>query len=103
MQEANISVSHSSKESEIISLDAGLRMDGILDLDLWDVVIEVLHSSNTNTPTYPKNSANKGRVKELRKTAANTSNVKLRKEGNQDVDQLSNLDHVATNANSSQC
>ena len=32
------SVSHSSTEAEVISFDAGL-------LDLWDVVIEVLHSS----------------------------------------------------------
>ena len=40
------SVSHSSTESEIISLDAGLRMDGSLPLDLWDVVIEVLRSTN---------------------------------------------------------
>ena len=39
------SVSHSSTESEIISLDAGVRMDGISALDLWDVVIEVVHSS----------------------------------------------------------
>ena len=31
------SVSHSSTESEIISLAAGLRMDGLLALDLWDV------------------------------------------------------------------
>ena len=29
------SVSHSSTETEIISLDAGLRMDGIPALDLW--------------------------------------------------------------------
>ena len=29
------SVSHSSTESEVISLDAGLRMDGLLALDLW--------------------------------------------------------------------
>ena len=29
------SVSHSSTKSEIISLDAGLRMDGLLALDLW--------------------------------------------------------------------
>ena len=29
------SLSHSSTESEIISLDAGLRMDGLLALDLW--------------------------------------------------------------------
>ena len=39
------SVSHSSREAEIISLDAGLRMDGIPALDIWDLVIDVLHSS----------------------------------------------------------
>ena len=49
------SVSHSSTESEIISLDAGLRMDGLPPLDLWDVVIEVLHSSeNTHAHTHIK-------------------------------------------------
>ena len=36
------SFSHSSTESEIVSLDAGLRMDGLPALDLWDLVIEVL-------------------------------------------------------------
>ena len=41
------SVSHSSTEAELISLDAGLRMDGILALDLWDLVIEVFHCSPT--------------------------------------------------------
>ena len=39
------SVSHSSTESEIISLDAGLRMDGLPALDLWDVVIELLQET----------------------------------------------------------
>ena len=39
------SVSHSSTEAEIISLDAGLRMDGIPALDLWDPVIDVIHFS----------------------------------------------------------
>ena len=39
------SVSHSSTEAEIISLGAGLRMDGIPALDLWDMVMDVLHSS----------------------------------------------------------
>ena len=33
------SVSHSSTESEIISLDAGLRLDGIPALDLWDLIV----------------------------------------------------------------
>ena len=36
------SVWHRSTESEIISLDAGLRMDGLVALELWDVVTEVL-------------------------------------------------------------
>ena len=48
------SVSHSSTESEIISLDAGLRLDEPLALDLWDLVIEVLRSSNSaRSPTNP--------------------------------------------------
>ena len=40
------SVSHSSTESEIISLDAGLRLDGIPALDLWDLIVEVLQYTN---------------------------------------------------------
>ena len=36
------SVSHSSTESEIISSDAGLRLDGIPALDLWDLIVSVL-------------------------------------------------------------
>ena len=36
------SVSHSSTESEIISLDDGLRLDGIPALDLWDLIVFVL-------------------------------------------------------------
>ena len=43
------SVSHSSTEAEIISLVAGLRMDGIPALTLWDLVIEVFHSEPSNT------------------------------------------------------
>ena len=35
-------VSHSSTESEIISLDAGLRLDGIPALNLWDLIVSVL-------------------------------------------------------------
>ena len=35
-------VSHSSTESEIISLDTGLRLDGLPALELWDLFISVL-------------------------------------------------------------
>ena len=40
------SVSHSSTQSEIISLGAGLRMNGLLALHLCVTVIEVLRSTN---------------------------------------------------------
>ena len=53
------SVSHISTEALVISLDAGSRMDGIPALDLWDLVIEVFHSSpnqtnKTNDVTEPQ-------------------------------------------------
>ena len=46
MGKKQTSVSHSSTEAAVVSLDAGLRMDGIPALDLSDFVIEVFHSSN---------------------------------------------------------
>ena len=42
------SVSHSSTESEIISLDAGLRLDGKPALDLWDLIVLVLGNTPQN-------------------------------------------------------
>ena len=35
-------VSHSLTESEIISLDTGLRLDGLPALELWDLIVSVL-------------------------------------------------------------
>ena len=35
-------VSHSSTESEIISLDTGLRLHGLPALELWDLIISIL-------------------------------------------------------------
>ena len=42
------SVSHSSTESEIISLDTGLRLDCIPALDLWDLIVTVLGNTTQN-------------------------------------------------------
>ena len=42
------SVSHSSTVSEIISLEAGLRLDGTPALDLWDLIVAVLGNTNQN-------------------------------------------------------
>ena len=37
-------VAHSSTESEIISLDTGLRLDGLLALEFWDLIVSVFGS-----------------------------------------------------------
>ena len=54
------SVSHSSTESEIISLDTGLRLDGLPALELWDPIISVFGnisriSDRTGQPVNGKN------------------------------------------------
>ena len=41
-------VAHGSTESEIISLDAGLRLDVILALDLWDLIVAVFGNTSQN-------------------------------------------------------
>ena len=42
MRKKQTAVSHSSTESEIISLDTGLRSDGLPALELWDLIVSVL-------------------------------------------------------------
>ena len=41
MCKTQTAVSHTSTESEIISLDTGLRLDGLPPLELWDLIISV--------------------------------------------------------------
>ena len=48
------SVSHSSAEAEVISLDAGLRVDWIPALDLWDLVILKYYIPHQTKPRRPK-------------------------------------------------
>ena len=53
-------VSHSSTESEIISLDTGLRLDGLPALELWDLIVSVFGnishvSDGTGQPVNGKN------------------------------------------------
>ena len=73
VQEVNVSVSQFT-ESEAISLETGLQMDGTTALDLWEVVMEVLHSFlKTDTPTHQ--AAGDG----LRKVRSTNSNSKFKK------------------------
>ena len=89
---------HSSTESEIISLGAGLRVDGIPALDLWALVIEVLHSS-ANQPKKSKENV-QGNLLHDTPTRKQTENqVKTPIQYN-DLE-LCNVDYVSSNVKSS--
>ena len=79
------SVSHSSTESEIISLDTGLRMDGIPALDLWDLIVTLRHGN-----THHNNQARGDPYKSP-----------TRKKIHGKMDDLNSVDFVSSNANSS--
>ena len=55
------SVSHSSTESEIISLDTGLRLDGLPALELWDLIVSVIGDTShvSDRAGQPVNGKNK--------------------------------------------
>ena len=89
------SVSHSSTEAEIISLDAGLRTDGIPALDLWDLLIEVFHSS--------PNQINKSKDQESQKNLSRNTTLHMKNQNptkHVNLD-LENVDNVSSNVRSS--
>ena len=91
------SASHRSTESEIISLDAGLRMDGLPALDLWDIVIR----STNNTARQSKLA--QGDLSGTREHSINKNKTKTPFETRKrEIEQLSNVDYEPTNTHSSQ-
>ena len=87
------SVSHSYTESDKILLDAGLRMDGLLAVDMWDLVIEVL--GTTHRIPKPTQAC-------MRETDAEIqSTPKIKHVLDQKVD-LSSVDQVPSNAHLSE-
>ena len=86
------SVSHCSTEAEVISRDAGLRMEGIHALDLWDSVIEVFQTSpkqtnKTRDPREPQGNLSANPQQHMRKQIP-TTHTNL---------DLINIDHVPSN------
>ena len=63
VQEANVSVSQFHRIGSCF-FGAGLRGDGIPALDLWDVVVDVLHSSNNKKSSTQEASGNRSGFKE---------------------------------------
>ena len=79
------SVSHISTESEIISLDAGLRLDGIPALDLWDLIVSVLGNTIQNHERTGRPVVNCDKSHGLNKRSQGTFNI------------LNNVDCVPSN------
>ena len=103
-----------STESEIVSLDAGLRVDGLLALDLWDIVIEELRTTKDNIQpghtrsgkfqkTQPNHSS-LGKLKYVQhnSTICDSRNKTKRVNRKQGIDQLNEVDRVPTKTRSSQ-
>ena len=74
-------VSHSSTESEIISLDAGLRLGRLPALELWDLIVSVFGSvtQTTERPVRPviidKSQRSQGKINVLNNIDFVPSNV----------------------------
>ena len=81
------SVSHSSTESEIISLDAGLRLDGIPALDLWDLIVLVLGNTNQS------NNARRDLCPNQREVHSTPHTIQKRKQSHGVINDLDNVDY----------
>ena len=79
-----IAVSHSSTESEIISLDTGLRLDGLPALELWDLIVSVLGNSSGISD----------------RTVKPESDVHKRHKSHNKIDAIQDIDSVPSNVQS---
>ena len=84
------SVSHSSKESEIISLHAGLRLDGIPALDFWDLIVAVLGNTNQSHKERGDSLMNKREVRSTPHT------IQKRKQSQGVINDLDNVDFISS-------
>ena len=95
MYKKQTSVSHSSTESEIISLDAGLRSDGIPALDLWDLIVSVLGSTTQNHDRTGRPFVNKSEA------CSPPHTIHKRKQSQRVIKDLDNVDFIPSNVQSS--
>ena len=84
---------HSSTESEIISLDAGLRMDGIPALDIWDLIVAVLGNTNQSRKERGDPFMNKREVR------SPPHNIQERTQSQGVINDLDNVDFIPSNVN----
>ena len=87
--------SHSSTEAELMSLDAGLRSDGIPALDLWDLVFRFTFSNSKKTKDQARGNS-------LRDTTSNQRAQNQTEDPTKhNILELGNVDYVSSNAKSS--
>ena len=89
------SASHNSTESEIISLDAGFRMDGFPALDLWDLIVAVLGNTNQSHKERGDPFMNKREVRSTPHT------IRKQKQSQGVINDLDNVFFISSNVNSS--
>ena len=77
------SVSHSSTESKIISLDTGLRLDGLPALELWDLIVSVL-----------------GNISRVSDGSGQPDSVHKRHKSHKKIDVMKDIDSVPSNVQS---
>ena len=80
----------------MISLEAGLRLDGIPALDLWDLIVAVLHGN-----TYQNNQEQGDPCTNQREVRAAPHKLQKRKKSHEMIDDLDNVDFISSNVNSS--
>ena len=78
------SVSHSSTEAEIVSLDTGLRLDGLPSLELWDLIVSVF-----------------GSVSQISDRTGRLVDVKRNQKSQGKINVMENIDSVPSNVQSS--
>ena len=94
MCEKQTAVSHNSTESENISFDAGLRMDGMPALDHSDFVVEVLYSS-FNQPEKSKENVQGNLLRDIPSREHTNNQIKSPTQHN-DLE-FFNVDYVCSN------
>ena len=68
--EKQTAVPHSSTDAEVVSLDAGLRLEGILALILWDTVIDVFGLPARSNPMHNRSKKKKSLMAEKKMTGS---------------------------------
>ena len=89
------SVSHSSTESEIIPLDAGLRLDGIPALDFWDLIVSVLGNKIRNHDRTERPLVNTSEI------CSPPHTIHKSKQSRRVINDLDNVDFISSNVQSS--